>query len=133
MKQVGHPQRIHHKKIVILEHCEHTHIGADAHEQKKFSPGALRTVNEYPSEVINDDGEDENENVDRNEEHVEHTARNEQVQPAPFVREKKIEDGDYREEDEKCEGVKYHVVGSRMSLVVSEKLRGANIESGARY
>ena len=34
--------------------------------------------------------ENENENVNRNEKHVEHAARNEQVHPSPFVRQQEI-------------------------------------------
>jgi hypothetical protein len=120
-KKVSDPERVVNEKIVILENGQHSHVGDEAHQQKKFPSLSLRPVNQNPREIINEDGENENENVNGNEEHVKHATGNKQVQPSPLMRQKKVEEGDYREEKKKSEAVKNHAYPVGLFLYEAHK------------
>jgi hypothetical protein len=115
-EEVGDPECVHDKEIVILEYSQHTHIGRNAHQQPHFSSRALRPVYQDAGEIVNDNGEDEDDYVNRNKEHVEHTTGDKQMQPPPFVWQQKIENSDYRKENEKSEGIKNHASPLALSV-----------------
>ena len=62
------------KKIVVLKETKYAYVGYNAHGKPPFSPAACRIFNEYTGYVINNNGEEKNENIDRNEIHVEDTT-----------------------------------------------------------
>ena len=105
------------KKIIIFKYGQHTNVGDDAHRQKQFSFSPLRLVDPDAGEIIDDDREYKDQYIDRDKEHVKHTARYEQVKPSPAMRDQEVQNGNDRKEKQESEGVEYHVVLISVSLV----------------
>ncbi len=92
-------QGIHviYKKIKILEHGQHPDISHQAGDEVNLFSAGFCFFQQYPGEIIDDNGEKQDEDIHRDEEHVEHAAGQQQVQPPVFMRQQIIQDADYRE------------------------------------
>ncbi|MCS6991191.1 MAG: hypothetical protein NZL95_04945 [Chitinophagales bacterium] len=61
----------------------------------------MRLINPYAGEIIDDNGENENQNIDGYKKHIKDAAGNEQVKPPPSVGQKEVDGGDHRKEYQK--------------------------------
>jgi len=89
-------QRLHQcihiadKEIEILENRQYAYICNDAKYKEPLSPFALRLLNIDARKVIDNDGEEQYENINRNESTIENATCQQQMQPSPFMRQQKI-------------------------------------------
>jgi hypothetical protein len=77
MNQFGDGVGIVDEKVVILEYKQH-HAGRnDTQDEPYLFRSAFRRSDFDTSEIINENGDEQNENVLRNEEHVKYAAADE--------------------------------------------------------
>jgi hypothetical protein len=99
-------------EVVVLEEREHADVGDEAHDQEHPPASALRGMDRQPGEVVDDDGEEEDEDVDGDERHVEHGAGTQQHRPPEPVGQDEVEKGDDRIEDQEFDRAEEHDSGA---------------------
>ena len=99
-----------YEKIVIFEKRQDADIGDDAHDEEPFALFAPGIFDKDAGDIVDDDGKDQDQDIDRDEVHVEYAAGDKQVQPSPFMGQQKIDQGHYREKDQKLKRIKKHIL-----------------------
>jgi len=82
------------EKITIFEYGEDTDICHEAHDQKGLSPRTYCIFYHDTCYIVYDDRKDEDENINRNKEHVKDATGYEQVQPPEAMGQQEIDDRD---------------------------------------
>jgi hypothetical protein len=98
MRQVKKTINISRKKIVVFKKSKHAYIGHNAHYKKSLSFTAFGVLDHDARYVVNDDSSKKYKDVYGYERHVKHTTGYQQMKPAKFMRQQKVEDRNYREE-----------------------------------
>jgi hypothetical protein len=91
MKKFGDLGKIGIKKIKIFKDEQHTASGEDANDQIDLLSSPLRFLDENSRSVIDGDGQSQNEDVNRDESHIEDTTCRQQKKPAIPMGNDKIE------------------------------------------
>ena len=74
------------KKIKVLKKTEHSDVGAQTEDEKEPAPPTLTFFNDYSGCGIDPDQEEQNQNVDRDQGHVEITTGYQEQYPPASVR-----------------------------------------------
>src|SRR6185436_4343410 len=93
----------------VLEDGQRSHVGDERHQQQRTPARADGVLDGHAREVVDEDGEDEDEQVDGDEGGVKDAARGQQQHPAEPVRQQEVRDRDDRKEDQETERVEEHV------------------------
>ena len=97
--------RVSRQEVEVLEDREHSDVSEDAHYQPRFSPASFGVFDQNSGGVVYRDRQEQDQDVDRNERHVEVAAREEQPRPSEPVRQDEIDRHHHREKDQEGEGV----------------------------
>lgn len=93
------PDEITSEEIEVLKDEQNSACRDNTRDEPGSSSLSMATFDVYAREVVNEDGDEENENVSRDERHIEDAARDEQHRRPISPGETKIETYNQREED----------------------------------
>ena len=98
------------KKVQILENQQHRERTHDADDEKCFLQFVLVgiTFHQDTRRIIDDDGDQQDEDVLGHKPHVEHAAGRQQHQPSPLVGQQVEQQHHNGQEDEEFYGIEYH-------------------------
>src|SRR4030042_2187938 len=106
MEKMGGLSKIGIKKIKIFKDKNGATGGNNTHDQKNLLPFPFRSFNQEPCRVIDGDGQSKNEDVDREEGHIENPTCRQEKKPAIPGGNQKIESRHGREKNKKAKEIK---------------------------
>jgi hypothetical protein len=100
MKKPGDLGEVGIKKIEIFEDEKDRAGGNNAQDQVPFSPLPLGLLDQKGSRIIDDNGQGQNQNIDRDEGHVKDATGHQEEEPTVGLGDEEIEDRDRWKKDE---------------------------------
>jgi hypothetical protein len=103
MKKLGDPRKIGIEKIEIFEDEKYTTGGEDTHDQPDLPFSSFRSFDQKTCGIVDCNSQGQNQNIDRDEGHIEGATRHQKKEPAILMGNQEIENGHRGKKDQKRE------------------------------
>src|SRR5690349_23023989 len=127
MKELAERVEIGGEEVQIFENEQYETSRENADQQRRRPPSSRCPFDVDRRQIVDDDGDEQYQDIDRDEGHVEDAARDQEQHPPIAGRQEEVERRDDWEKGEKLQGVEQHVTAVSGKALAKISQRGRDV------